>query len=224
MRLAYSQRIENTIAATGQLIEKRDSEVQREVIKTLQVFLQQHRTVCGDIKSVHNDCVEALRTSHAKTVYATVLRKGKWDNLNLYFLLGQSTRKEASRGSQKSFNDLKALLQNMLGQEDLKLAYRFLDQLLSKLEPWKQDFLTDSQNIGEEVFREDLDNALVWNECETLWGRGSGFRQKVAGNLQEWFVSPEQANLHEQLTTRIKLAWDNSQLMRELRQLCTDAR
>ncbi len=222
MRLAYSQRIENIVAATDQLIEERDSEVQRKVIKTLQVFLQQHRTVCGDIKSVHNDCVEALRTSHAKTVYATVSRKGKWDNLDCYFLLGQSTRKEASRCSQKAFYGLEELLKNMLGQEDLKPAYGFLEQLLSKLELWKQDFLTDSQNSGKEVFREVLDNAHVWSECVKLWGGGSGFRQQVANNLQEWFVSPEQAEFHEQLKTRIKLAWDNSQLMRELRQLCAD--
>ncbi len=224
MRLAYSQGIENIIAATDQLIEKRDSEVQRKVIETLQVFLQQHRTVCGDIKSVHNDCVDALRTSHAKTVYATVSRKGKWDNLDCYFLLGQSTRKEASRCSQKAFYGLEALLKNMLGQEDLKPAYGFLEQLLSKLEPWKQDFLGKSQNIGSDTFRAVLDNAHVWSECVELWGKGSGFRQQVANNLQEWFDSPEQAEFHEQLKTRIKLAWYNSQLMRELRQLCTDAR
>lgn len=211
LRTEKVERISLVCDAVDYLIKHQEEEhvrtAQRHVAKELKIFLERYPDLPEQNWDVHEYLLYEIRNTHARTVWASVRREGDWSNLNVHFTLGYGTRMDARKCTEKIYYGLLEIVQNMLGDSDLKPSHVFLKELDSNWLSWYGNFLNIVQRIGSQVFRPALDGDSVWLECAELYGEGTQFRREVASKLREWFRSSEQSHLYDLLKIRISEAW-----------------
>jgi hypothetical protein len=106
------------------------------------------------------------------------------------------------------FAGLEAFLKSLKADEGLSLASRSIDQIAVSATASKRAFLEAVQRGGVEVYREPLSQAPVWASCASEWGRGPGFKTRVADHLEQWF--DRQSELKETLESMVDGLWEKS--------------
>jgi hypothetical protein len=102
----------------------------------------------------------------------------------------------------------------------LVMATRVLEQIEASLQQWRTVFAEAARTAGSEVYREKLQNeAILWAECATQWGRGSGFKLRVKERLQRWFE--DQSDLATRLE-KVVASRFNETVVRRLEALCDE--
>ncbi len=211
-RESHVDRINSVTTALDRLIV--DYEVQaaeltrRSVIKDLSGFVSRNETLPAPLYPVHNLLISAMRTAHARTVWATARRQGGWENLDVYSALGAGAAREATRRSQPFFNGLEERVRIKLEDEELEAAHPFLGEVLVNVKIWRKDYIEYSHSAGQETFRPALqDDLSLWSTCELRWGGGAGYRDEVVQEVRGWFENPSRARLHDALEAGTKDAW-----------------
>ena len=212
VRAGYTRRIRSVCDAIDRLIENHEVEAaqaaQKEVRKRLRIFCDQHKALPERKRFLHVELVRAFRTLNARTVWATTRRRGGWYNLHVFFHLGRGGAVDASLRSRSALHGLEELVSNMLGDDDFDSMHEFLHELRENVEEWRRNFVEKARAIGEEAFRSDLAaDAEFWARCEDRWGQGAGYRDDVAGMVEEWFEAAEREDLHSSAERRVRSAW-----------------
>ena len=223
MRGAQAHRIGEAGSAIDELIkrygEAQTKEAQEEVRRRLRIFIEQHLDLAASAQNAYTSFVSAVRSTHARTVWATTRRKGGWPGLDAYHWLGVGTAENAQNRSQPILSGIDELLGNMLGDEKLEPARDYLNEIRRTLPVWKEEFLKDATASGREIFRAELFlDSTVWNECESYWGGGSGYRDRVAQRLSDWLDS--HGHLQEAVEKRVQAGWKRA-FLTPLATLCT---
>jgi transcriptional regulator with XRE-family HTH domain len=204
-------RISAICSAVDYLVKNQEQEYvrvsQNEVSKRLKIFLTQYSELSDCDWRIEEYLRDEIRTTHARTVWASVRREGSWGNLDVHFTLGYGARVEARKCTEKIFYGLREIVQNMLGDKDLEPSHVFLNELDSNWLSWYNNFLNRVQKIGNQIFRNSLDNHPVWIECSELYGQQKSFRDEVASKLNHWFRDSEQEHLYKLLESRIREMW-----------------
>src|SRR5271169_4914375 len=124
--------------------------------------------------------LQAVRDTHARSVWATTRRNGTWSNIDVFLQLGVGARTEAQLRSRSSFDDLSAILKNMLDQEELAPLHGLISEIQANLPQWREKFLEAVRRSGESAFHPALyDDDEFWNECEEIYRQGRRFRDEV---------------------------------------------
>jgi len=225
LRKARVEQISNLVTKIDYLFENQETELvlaaQRDVSKSLKIFVNHHRNLPSNILPVHDYLLRAVQFAHAGTVWATTRRRGTWYNLNVYFLLGEGARADAQSRSQQAFHGLRELVNNKLDDPELQPVHQFLEQILDNLDLWHKSFLEAAQRAGVQTFAPTLKESDVWAESTAIWGSGGGYRQEVIDLIKKWFDAPEQQHLHYLLNTRIEMAW-GEEVLDQLEKLTDD--
>lgn len=223
VRNAHSDRISSLAGTVDSLIANYEIEaaalVRREAEKRLHIFSKQHQSLPERLQPAHDQLVSALRTIHARTVWATTRRQGSWYNLDVFYYLGSGAASEAKRRSDPSIFGLEEVINNMLGNPELEAAHGFLEEVRIKVKEWSERFVQVARRAGEDTFRPALESDLgLWSGCEDRWGGGLGYRDDVADLVRNWFLAPERNGLHSSLERRIRTAW-KTEVLQPLRSL-----
>jgi hypothetical protein len=71
-----------------------------------------------------------------------------------------------------------------------------------------EGMLSKMQVAGVALYGDALRNAsTMWQDCEREWGRGTGYRQRVAGHNNEWFADPSVLALESSLRESLVRGW-----------------
>lgn len=209
-------RIAEVEAAIDELIKRHNEAATEaalsEVRRRLRIFIEQNRALPASAQKVFQPFISAVRATHARTVWASTRRKGGWHGLEAYHLLGTGTVITAQSRSQGLFSGLDVLLENMLGDDQLTAARDFLNELRRTAPGWRENFLKIAMLSGREVYRAELfTDDLVWDQCDSFWGGGGGYRDRVAQQLESWFQS--HSHLESTVEKQVQHAWRESFLM-----------
>jgi transcriptional regulator with XRE-family HTH domain len=225
LRKARLEQISNLITKIDYLFENQETELvlaaQRDVNKSLKIFVNQNRKLPSNMWPVHDYLLRAVQFAHAGTVWATTRRRGTWYNLNVYFLLGEGARADAQSRSQQAFNGLRELVKNKLDDQELQPVHKFLGAILDNLDLWHKSFLEAAQRAGVQTFAATLKESDIWAKSTAIWGSGGGYRQEVIDLIKRWFDDSQQKHLHHLLNTRIEMAW-SEEVLEQLEKLTDD--
>ena len=145
---------------------------------------------------------------HPRTVWASVVRQGSWINLDVYHYLGIGLAADAQERCKLQVLQFEATLGRMLADDDFAPVHGFLKEALKSIGYWRDEFLQASARLGKDAFRPALKGALpLWNKCVAEYGRGYGFRHRVATHFRAWFEDSEQSSLLELVEADLAEQW-----------------
>ena len=220
MRKTVEERLFDLCAAAQDIIENHEAQALNaaieEVANRLNTFLKGNRRLGARERLAHTEAVATVRgVRYASTLWAATRRNGEYAGLNMVHLMGVGAARDARLRSDAWFKGLELFLNSLKADDDLTPAIRTIEQIAAGAAVSKATFLEGAQRGAVEVYREPLTQAPVWPACASEWGRGPGFKQRVADHLEKWFTT--KADLKETLEDIVASLWEQSVILPLLR-------
>jgi transcriptional regulator with XRE-family HTH domain len=190
-------------------VEKEQTQaVLRQTALMLDAWTSQHQTVPQRVAHVQDSLLGEMGNVYASTVRAAVRREGEWHNLNYPHHLGYGARRLAALALERSVEGFSELCSTMSANPEYAEAKDLLAQADRVLQSAFDDLLRKIQLMGQTVFRDTLKrDSEFWQQCEAEWGRGPGYKGRVAEHNRTWFESDERRNLESELSGMIQREW-----------------
>jgi hypothetical protein len=105
---------------------------------------------------------------------------------------------------------MEALVSQLSADPEFAAIGSHLSVLKKDAVAWHLKFLDEVKNRSQEIFRAVLfpDNPL-WDACEDFWGKGQGFRDRVAGTVQDWLKLPKHEWIQEAVEGIVRKDWQD---------------
>ena len=197
MRQERRNHIEQLKLHVDNLIANREREetsaVLHDALQHVRVWLATNTDQGPPGGAIQRSLITAINTVHPGSVRASVRRHGSWQNLDYYYQLGFEAREIAARHIKAKVDGLAIIIGNLLKNDQLTAAHGILSELLAKANDSVDSLLRKTQLTGQTLYEEALrGDAEFWQHCVEQWGRGGGYRERVAGLSQDWFAGEEQ--------------------------------
>jgi hypothetical protein len=211
MRERGADHLLDLCAAVEDLLENIEQQAMQlaiaEVANRLSTFLGANRRLGSRERLPYVDVMSTLKgIRYASTLWAATRRNGEYSGLNVVHMIGSGAARDARSRCDGWFKALDAFLNALKADGDLALAERTIDQIRNSAAASKTIFLETVQQTGMEVYREPLRQAPVWQQCASEWGKGSGFKDRVAAHLGKWFDS--QPQYRDKVEDAVNASWE----------------
>ena len=210
MRGAHVARIQETVRAAEALAD----DVQKTSVGLIYARVHEQlrtvdaRTLSGRTRAPFEKLISAIPRLHPRTVWASVVRQGSWINLDVYHYLGTGLAADAQERCRVHVLEFEAALGRMLADDDFAPVHGFLKEALKSVGHWRDEFLQAAMRLGKDAFRPALKGAIpLWNDCAAEYGRGYGFRDRVAAHIRTWFEDPMQSGVLELVESGLAEQW-----------------
>jgi len=212
-REVFRQELRAAVESAGQLLANVEHaqvlEVQRDAGRSLAAWLDSHVEIPQVGSHVHDTLMSEIRDAHVSTINAAVRREGEWYSLSYSHQLGFGARRIA-------VSALRDWLFGFCGICDkLKITHEEAAELLGQvsrlMDQAYEDLLKKMQVAGAELFRDELQRAQVlWMELTAEWGRGPGYRERVARRQGEWFGESDRTYVEREILGVLHREWSGA--------------
>ena len=192
MRKSVEERLFDLCVAARDIITNHEAQALNaaleEVANRLNTFLKGNRSLGARERLAHAEAISTIKAvRYASTLWASTRRSGDYSGLNVVHLTSVGAARDAKLRSDSWFKGLDAFLNSLKADDDLTLASRTIDQIAATAAASRAAFLEAVQRGATEVYREPVTQSAPWGECAGEWGRGPGFKMRVAAHLENWF-------------------------------------
>ena len=157
---------------------------------------------------VQDSLMDQIGKAYASTVRASVRREGEWPNLSYSHHLGYGARRLAATALGKNVEGFSDLCATLAANPDYKEAIDLIQQADRVLSTTYEELLRKVQLMGQNLFRDELKSDVgFWVACDSEWGRGPGYRDRVSGRNKTWFTASQRQELEQELNTLIEREW-----------------
>jgi hypothetical protein len=157
---------------------------------------------------VEDSLMQQITTAYASTVRASVRREGEWHNLSYSHHLGYGARRLAAVTLGKSVEGFSQVCKMLAGNPEYSDAADLIRQAERVLETSYEDLLRKMQLAGQTSFRDALKaDPTFWADCNNEWGRGPGYKVRVANHNANWFNASERLELEKELRDLVEREW-----------------
>ncbi|MDR5812078.1 helix-turn-helix transcriptional regulator [Caballeronia sp. LZ033] len=208
----FAQRLEHATGNIHEVIRNREREqtqaVIREAAAQLKNWLTQQAT-CPPLKQqIQASLINELARAHASTIHAAVRRGGDWPNLNYGHQLGHGARVLAAGSLGRKLKDFQAIADNLRTNPDYAMAVPLIAQAESVMLAAFDGVLNKMRLLGQTLFENELKrDAIFWRDCENEWGKGKGYRERVAERSKQWFDDERKDELNDAIQTLLSTEW-----------------
>ena len=199
----------NAVRETEENLEREEAEAAHaRVRQDLQTFANRHRELPKSKRPIQERLLADIKSSHARTVWATTRRRGIWHNLHAPAAVGAGAVVDARARSLNALRGLREILEQLLAIDEVRPAHGFVESLKNNIPNWEQRFLSEVREAGKTYFRESLIGATgMWRECERRYGQGSGYRGDVANTVGTWFTDSDRRHMLERYEAKLLEIW-----------------
>lgn len=219
-RNGYCDQISKVAKAVDRLIENLEEEqvqfVFEEVSRRLITWIDKNREIKLSEMGVEQQLVTAIyNTRYASTVRASVRRHGDWPNLDYFHQLAVGARRVAVNLIGGKVKEFKIIITNLVDDNELAPAKEFLLRVVGSLDASVNEAYRKLQIGGREAFRMALEKDVAfWQECEKLWGAGSGYRVSISDMTDKRFKS-NYKDAHQIVKSLTAAEWNGIVLLLE---------
>ena len=176
----------------------------------------------GDISDeLHRQLLAAIRSAHARSVWASTRRGGAWYSLNFFYQIGRGARMVATKHVQRRVNELESVVRNLLEDEQFSHAHDFLEEVLVYVKREVSSLLQAVELTSVNEFRRRLGADVdFWKRCERRWGEGPGYRDDIAAFSEEWFNNNAARGTRREVIRVMSAAW--GKIVHRVRELIAD--
>ena len=183
-------------------------EVQREAARHLRVWLSANRELPQTAGKFHEPLMAALRQAHPSTVRATIRRQGEWPNLEYAHQLGYGARRTGAVLLESKAVGFASIAENLLNDPQLADAAELVRQARRILESGVEEALRKIQLLGQANYLEGVKiDQGFWQQCDSEWGAGPGYRDRVSGRNREWFEAEDHAAYQARIIALVGREW-----------------
>jgi len=211
VREFHRSQLREIIEGANALMANYEKQVTLEIIRTasrrLTTWLQHNRGL-ADLPSahVHDSLVQAVGTAHPRTIFASVVRRGEWKNLNYAHQISHGARRIAAQMTEAKVNGFKEIATNLLQDGELEPAHDLIRQTIRLLESGFEQLVRKAQLFGQSIHTNDMStDAVFWQGCETEFGRG--YRDRINIRNKKWFVEDHSGDSDVRVVSLIRETW-----------------
>jgi transcriptional regulator with XRE-family HTH domain len=188
--------------------QEQAQEVLRAASKMMISWTTQHTKLPSLKAHVQDSLMDQIGKAYASTVRASVRREGEWPNLSYSHHLGYGARRLAATALGKNVEGFSDLCATLAANPDYKEAIDLIQQADRVLSTTYEELLRKVQLMGQNLFRDELKSDVgFWVACDSEWGRGPGYRDRVSGRNKTWFTASQRQELEQELNTLIEREW-----------------
>ena len=204
--------LRQTIDGTNALVLNRENEqvriVQEQAAAQLGAWLDENREIVPFATRPEESLLEAIRTiRYANSLRASIRRRGEWYNLDYAHQLGYGTRAMAFRAVNPKLVAFRAIADNLFKTPGLEQASDLVGQSLRIILSGADSLYADCQLLGRTIYAEHLEGDYeLWNDCDSEWGQGPGYRERLYRRHVEWFED-NRLEIDSRVTPIIETKW-----------------
>jgi transcriptional regulator with XRE-family HTH domain len=214
-RQTFRDRIKEVTDNSKALLVNHEQEEVQEVLRaaagTLKSWVGQSTALPSLNAHIQDSLMEQIARAYASTIRASVRREGEWPNLDYSHHLGFGARRMAAHLLGKRVEGFAEVCLALSGDPEYAEATDLIDQSKRVLQSSYEELLRKVQLMGQTSFQDELKlDAEFWAHCNAEWGRGSGYRDRVAHHNEAWFKAGPRLELENELRALIEREWENS--------------
>jgi len=183
-------------------------DVLRAAARMMKTWVNQHSLVPQLTGRVHDSLMSQLQVVYASTIRASVRREGEWHNLSYGHHLGYGARRLAVLALDPLVNAFNGTAELMAANPDYTEARDLIRQVRQVLNTAYEELLRKAQIMGQTSFKDALKrDTSFWLDCEGEWGKGPGYKDRVANRNQDWFSAAPRYELEKELWDVVAREW-----------------
>lgn len=209
-REGFRQGLQVALGNALSLIENAEQEqvlaAQLAAAQMVRTWMFNHPKPGSVERRIHDALIAEISSAHPSTIHAAVRRDGEWSALSYSHQLGFGARRIAVAALANHVNGFTELCETIA---DAHPEARDLPEQASRLmEQTYQELLRKMQLAGITVYRDQLQrDGELWGSLTDEWGRGSGYRERVAGRNREWFDEDSRRELERETVAVLEREW-----------------
>ncbi|EGT3624816.1 hypothetical protein FAP94_00110 [Morganella morganii] len=195
-----------------ELQSQSSKQAKHQVKMTLVPWLKKSQECAPTLNEFFLPLIETIsaRGTYAASVRASVNRDGDWHNLDYYQEIALGARSQCVQKLYPLRDELITLIDNMLAQNDLQPAYSLLKQLKITTEIRLEDIAQLALSKGRSIYEVDIkSDAPFWSGAYHEWGKGAGYKDRVAAHTHTWFKSHDYTRYEFEVTRTLVTRWEN---------------
>ena len=187
-------------------------EVMRIAAKHLRTWVDHNRVLdFSSLPEPQSSLFGALRTVHASSVRASVRREGEWYNLDYSDQLSFGARSAADRMIRDKVQGFRAVVDTLRQNESYEEATALLGQARRVINAGAADLGLRCGSLGASIHSSNMQrspNPNLWALSDEEWGRGPGYRVRVARHHRGWFEAAP--DFKENVAELIQVVWSET--------------
>ena len=193
LRGQHSAALEETVKDARSLIDNFERKqfmiVRRDAARRLAVWLSGNEKLdLPQSLAVESNLMQAIDSVHASSLRASVRREGEWYSLEYSDELAYGARVAAVNSVQSKLGSFHGIVDNILADSQLEEAHGFVRQARRVVASGAETLYRKCGLSGSEIHARYMKPARsLWDNSNDEWGRGPGYRIRVAGHHSEWF-------------------------------------
>ena len=193
LRGQHAATLEKTVKGARSLIDNFEREqsmaVHRDAARRLAVWLSGNENLdLPQPLAIESDLMQAISESHPSSLRASVRREGEWYRLEYSHELAQGARVAAVNAVQSKLGSFQIIADNLLDDRELEESHGFVQQARDVVKSGVETLYRKCGLSGSEIHARYMKPALsLWSKSDDEWGRGPGYRSRVAKHHRDWF-------------------------------------